>query len=143
MKLKKAMALGFIGTVVGISSQMAYAQQAKKIDLGKREFEANCASCHGMTGKGSGPVTPWLRMSPPDLTTLAKNNQGILPINRLYDSILGDDIKAHGSRDMPVWGQVYRTDAANYYLDVPYDADAYVRVRILSLLEYLNRLQVK
>lgn len=35
MKLQKAMALGLIGAMVGITSQVAYAQQAKtqKIDL--------------------------------------------------------------------------------------------------------------
>ncbi len=38
---------------------------------------------------------------------------------------------------------VYRTDAAGYYGDVPYDADGYVRTRVLSLLEYLSRLQIR
>ena len=29
------------------------------------------------------------------------------------------------------------------YMDVPYDPEVYVRTRILSLVEYLNRLQLK
>lgn len=121
----------------------AQAQTGTRVDPGKREFEARCASCHGVTGKGNGTISDLLRRSPPDLTQLARNNAGILPMERLYQSILGDSVAAHGSRDMPVWGMVYRTDAAGYYGDVPYDAEGYVRTRVLSLLEYLSRLQVR
>ncbi len=116
--------------------------QTRGVDLGKREFEASCASCHGVNGKGSGTVTPWLRKSPPDLTTLSKSNSGIFPMDRLYKSISGEDTTAHGSREMPVWGQVYRMSAAEYYMEQPYNDDAIVRARILSLLEYINRIQV-
>jgi hypothetical protein len=44
---------------------------------------------------------------------------------------------------MPVWGRDYRIKDAEYYADMPYDAQAVVRTRILSLLEYINRLQVR
>lgn len=117
--------------------------QSGKTDFGKREYNANCANCHGLDGKGSGPYSDLLKKSPPNLTTLAKNNGGILPIDRLYQSIVGDNLKAHGSRDMPIWGMDYRVEAANYYMDSKYDPDAYVRVRVLALIEYINRLQVK
>lgn len=116
---------------------------ARAVDLGKVEFESQCASCHGVGGKGNGPVTPWLTKAPPDLTTLAKSNGGVLPMERLYKSISGENVPAHGSRDMPVWGQAYRIKAAEYYMDSPYDAESYVRGRILSLLEYINRIQIK
>lgn len=119
------------------------AQSVRPIDLGKAEFESRCASCHGMNGKGNGPVAELLRKSPPDLTQLAKRNSGVLPMARLYDSITGDGIAAHGTRDMPVWGSVYRETAANYYMDVPYDPEAYTRARVLLLLEYVGRLQQK
>lgn len=124
----------------GISS-LAVAQ-TRGIDIGKREFEQSCASCHGVNGKGSGTVTPWLRKSPPDLTLLSKSNGGIFPMDRLYKSISGEDSSAHGSREMPVWGQVYRMSAAEYYMEQRYNDEAIVRARILSLLEYINRLQV-
>lgn len=53
----------------------AFAQaNTKAIDFGKRQFEANCASCHGVNGKGNGPITDLLKKSPPDLSLLAKNN---------------------------------------------------------------------
>jgi mono/diheme cytochrome c family protein len=112
-------------------------------DFGKREFETNCASCHGVNGKGNGPLVELLRRSPPDLTLLAKNNQGVFPMNRLYQVVEGVGIPAHGARDMPVWGRAYRIEDAQYYMDAPYDPEALVRSRLLALLEYINRLQVR
>jgi mono/diheme cytochrome c family protein len=112
-------------------------------DFGKREFDANCASCHGVDGKGNGPLRELLRRSPPDLTLLAKRNQGVFPMSRLYEVIDGEAVAAHGSRDMPVWGRAYRIQDAEYYMDTQYDAQALVRSRILALLEYINRMQVR
>lgn len=84
-----------------------------------------------------------LRKAPPDLTVLTKTNNGVFPMTRLYEVIEGANVPSHGARDMPIWGQDYRVQAAEYYIDVPYDPEAYVRARILALLEYINRLQVK
>lgn len=122
----------------------ALAQPAtEKIDLGKREFESNCASCHGISGKGNGPVAHLLKKAPADLTLIAKNNGGVFPISRLYEVIDGTGVPSHGTRDMPIWGREYRIQAGEHYGDMPYDPEVYVRARILALLEYINRLQVK
>lgn len=126
---------------VTLGSGVALAQQGGT-DFGKREFEANCASCHGAAGKGDGPFNELLKTRAPDLTTLAKRNNGVFPISRVYTAIDGATA-GHGSREMPVWGQDYRVKAAGYYMDVPYDPEAYVRTRILSLVEYVSRLQAK
>lgn len=113
------------------------------LDQGKREFESNCASCHGTNGKGGGVLVPFLTRSPPDLTLLARNNGGVLPMNRLYDVIDGAEVPVHGSREMPVWGRDYRIKDAEYFMESPYNAEAHVRARILALLEYINRLQAR
>lgn len=120
----------------------AQSAPARKLDFGQQEFQSRCASCHGRDGKGNGPIADLLRKSPPDLTQLSKQNGGIFPISRVYDSIVGDSVQAHGSRDMPVWGQLYRLRAGEHYVDTYYDPEAYVRVRVLALVEYLSRLQV-
>lgn len=59
--------------------------------------------------------------------------------------IEGEDLPAHDSREMPIWGQEYRVEDGQYFLDTvtPYDARAMVRSRILGLLKYINRLQVR
>lgn len=134
-----------LGAAMAVASSLAWAAaQAAKVDLGKQEYNANCASCHGLTGKGDGPTTGYLTKKPTDLTTLAKNNGGVLPVSRLYDSIEGEKLPpGHGTREMPTWGWDYRTRAAEYYVDVPYDANAYVRTRILALVDYIERLQVR
>jgi len=138
-KLNLKVSLSALGLL--LCSGAILAQQ--KADFGKREFESNCASCHGVTGKGGGPTVEFLRRSPPDLTVLSKNNQGVFPINRLYDVIDGANVPSHGTRDMPIWGQVYRIKDAEYFGDVAYDPAAMVRTRILLLLEYIHRLQVR
>ncbi len=124
-------------------------QRIHEPGFGKREFDSNCAACHGMDAKGRGPVAGFLTKNPPDLTLLARGNGGVFPMDRLYRAIDGRDLPdgsqagPHGSREMPIWGRDYRLRDGEYYGDTPYDPDAMVRGRILSLLEYLNRLQVR
>jgi mono/diheme cytochrome c family protein len=68
-------------------------------------FKAYCASCHGENGKGGGPVADSLRMKPADLSTLKQRNRGEFPSYRARKLLDGsDDLPAHGSRRMPVWG---------------------------------------
>ena len=133
--------------MIGASGLASAAEKKLKVDLGKSEYMNSCAFCHGADGKGTGAINDLLKKSPTDLTTLAKNNNGVFPFDRAYAVIDGRAmVKGHGSRDMPAWGNRYSMDsmkAAEYYMDVPYDADMYARARILSLIDYLNRMQVK
>jgi mono/diheme cytochrome c family protein len=121
----------------------AGAQQG--VDLGRQEYLNNCASCHGATAKGDGPLKAWLTKAPSDLTTLARRSGGALPVQLVWEMIDGRsaaDIGPHGSREMPVWGSTFRAQAqAN-----PATAAApewYVRGRIVALIDYLERVQVK
>jgi mono/diheme cytochrome c family protein len=130
----------FVVGALMLGTGVAMAQQ--RVDMGKREYDGNCAACHGTDGKGSGPFVEFLKRSPTDLTTMAKRNGGVFPIARAYDVIEGAGV-GHGTRDMPIWGQDYSIKAAEYYMDVPYNPEVYVRSRILALAEYLSRLQAK
>lgn len=133
------MALGLV-----LTGTAAVAQQ-QKLDLGKQEFEAKCASCHGVSGKGDGPVAAYLNKPPTDLTQLAKKNRGVLPTTRLFEVIEGSSVPSHGTREMPVWGKEFRIEDASFYKEArgSYDAAALVRARILMLLEYIDRLQAR
>ncbi len=126
---------------------MAQAKDPGKFDTGKREYESKCVVCHGPAGKGDGSYAELLKVAASDLTTLRKRNGGVFPVERIYAVIDGrESIKSHGERDMPIWGRDYQKEtlkASEYYVDVPYDMDAYVRARILALVDYLNRLQAK
>lgn len=114
------------------------------IDLGKKEYLNSCAACHGADGKGRTQAADFLKVVPADLSGLAKRNGGVFPIARVYETIDGRlDVKAHGNRDMPIWGQRYTVEAAPIYDDYPHNAEIHVRSRILSLIDYVYRLQVK
>lgn len=134
-------------TMMGAGGFATADDKMLKADLGKREYENSCALCHGKDGKGAGAINDLLKKAPTDLTTLAKMNNGVFPFERVYAVIDGRAmVRAHGERDMPAWGDRYTKDrvkAAEYYRDVPYDAEMYARARILSLIDYLNRIQVK
>jgi mono/diheme cytochrome c family protein len=132
------------GVMIAVSSLALAAGPAKKTDFGKREYDANCAGCHGVKGKGDGQYKPYLTKTPPDLTVLTKNNKGVFPYDRVYAVIDGrQNVPGHGTQDMPVWGADYLAKSAGDYMDVPYDPEIYVRTRILALMDYLERLQVK
>ncbi|HJV85997.1 MAG TPA: cytochrome c [Noviherbaspirillum sp.] len=142
--MKNRMNACLIAVCMAMSTGAAFAQQPKA-DIGKQEYEANCASCHGLSGKGDGPMAGQLRTSPTDLTQLAKKNRGVLPVSRLYEVIEGKNVPSHGSREMPVWGREFQIENAEFYKEArgSYDAAALVRARILMLLEYIDRIQAR
>jgi hypothetical protein len=103
---------------------------------GKDLFKAYCASCHGLDGKGHGPVAAALQGPLADLTTLAKRSGGAVPREEIESMILGGKGSrlAHGSEEMPVWGPVFRK--------VERDRD-FGLLRVRSLVNYLVSLQAK
>ena len=134
-----------VGAVIFGISGISYAQKPpEKFDFGKREYEGQCAVCHGKLGKGDGPYAGIVDTRIADLTTLAKKNNGVFPFQKVYEVVDGrQTVKAHGPRDMPVWGNRYLAASRDAAFDVPYDPEAYVRTRVLALTEYVNRLQAK
>jgi mono/diheme cytochrome c family protein len=118
--------------------------QAAKTDLGKKEYELQCAVCHGMDAKGDGVFNQVLKIVPPDLTVLATKNGGVFPAERISSVIDGRvEIASHGSRDMPIWGNRYAVDAAKHFPDFPYGEEGYIRARVIQLMDYLYRIQQK
>lgn len=117
---------------------------ADKLDIGKVEYDQSCATCHGLDGKGKGSFSEALELSVPDVTSLARRNGGVFPVTRVYDVIDGRElVKAHGTREMPIWGKHYSVGAAPRYDDYAYNPEAAARGRILALIDYLYRLQGK
>jgi hypothetical protein len=101
-----------------------------------REF---CASCHGLTGHGNGPVAASVDQAVPDLTLLAQRHGGIFPVEQVHRLVDGRSVtRAHGSVDMPVWGH-------EFFGFEPDDATHRRRVAELidRLVEYLQSIQRK
>jgi len=74
---------------------------------GKEMYIKYCGSCHGAQGKGDGPAATALKVPPTDLTLLMKNNNGTFPEARFREAVMHGTVAAHGTADMPVWGEVF------------------------------------
>lgn len=102
---------------------------------GKQMFNEYCAVCHGQDGKSGGPAAPALKKKPADLTQLSAHNKGKFPDARVAGYIEGDDsLEAHGSRDMPMWGGVFKSMAGGSDI---------AKLRVANLTAYIKSLQAK
>jgi mono/diheme cytochrome c family protein len=142
MKFRTIAVVHVAAVLIGSS---ATALAADKLDVGKMQYDASCAVCHGSAGKGDGPLKLQLVSRVTDLTALAKNNNGVFPFDRVYQIIDGrQEVKAHGPREMPIWGRAFSMQTSVFFENFPpYDIESNARSRILSLTEYLYRLQAK
>jgi mono/diheme cytochrome c family protein len=99
-------------------------------------YKAYCASCHGVDGKGNGPAAPALKTPASDLTKLASGNGGQFPEMKVYGVIKGDAaVAAHGSKDMPVWGPIFRAVSSG--------REAETHLRLVNLTNHLKSIQAK
>jgi len=106
-------------------------------ESGSGLFRSYCASCHGVSGKGDGPIAANLRIAPADLTLLAKHNHGKFDAEKVRAAIDGRDAqKLHGGSDMPVWGDAFKRSGEGY-------SEAKVKERIDALVEHIESLQAQ
>lgn len=113
------------------------------LELGRRDYLNYCAACHGPDARGDGTLGEFLNIAVPDLTRLSKLNAGIFPEEKVVEVIDGRaDVKVHGMRDMPVWGDWFNREAASS--DTSKAArELVVNDRIASLVNYIKSIQVK
>jgi len=100
---------------------------------GRELFQLYCAVCHGVDGRGDGPAAEAMKRRPPNLTSISKRNGGDFPTFRITRIIDGYEVKAaHGSREMPVWGE--------FFHDMQRD-ETLLKLREHNLVEYIRSLQ--
>jgi mono/diheme cytochrome c family protein len=100
---------------------------------GKEMFANYCASCHGANGKGVGPATIALKTAPPDLTRLAAKNRGVYPEAEVARALQANDVTAHGSQEMPIWGDLFKVFEGG--------SEPLARLRISNLSAYIKSIQ--
>lgn len=107
--------------------------RADDIALGRQIYLERCASCHGLTGEGDGPVARALTTPPANLRRLSERFGNPLPEDQVARFIDGRaEVKAHGPRDMPVWGARFYAETHN---------ERAVRAMIAELIAYLQSIQ--
>lgn len=100
-------------------------------------FRHYCAACHGLDGRGNGPVSEALKRKVPDLTRLSLRNHSSFPAIHVRTVIMfGEDdlLPAHGSKEMPIWGPIFH--------EIEFDQDL-GNVRLENVTEYLESIQRK
>lgn len=130
--------------IASLLSVTAASWAQTSVGLGRVDYRDNCASCHGASGKGDGPLRSFLVQPPSDLTTIAQRNGGTFPrewMGEVIDGRWSGDGGPHGSREMPVWGQEFKARAMTRPGDSAQTAEWSARHRIESLLKYLETVQ--
>jgi len=110
------------------------------VSAGNRTYDRFCSVCHGKDAKGNGQYTENLKVVPTNLTKLASNNNGNFPWIMMYQIIDGNDVSiAHGSREMPIWGELF--DMSTWNKGYTEHSIVITRGRIFELLVYLDFIQ--
>ena len=130
--------LATLGLPVSVPAQSSTPARSHEMEAPAKEmFLQHCASCHGPSGKGDGPVAKALKTQPADLTTLAARNGGQFPEMRVMGAIkAGPRVPAHGSETMPVWGPIFADTESS-------GRGRESQLKIYDLMEYIKTLQVR
>lgn len=113
---------------------LAFAGAPLAMADGAEEFQRHCALCHGLDGRGSGPLAEALKAMPTDLTRLSARAGGEFPATRVADVIRnGGGVLGHGSSAMLAWG--------TYFAEKGQPKVA--KERIGELVAYIKSLQQK
>ena len=133
----KIPAAGLLAVLAALAAPAAGAADYSA-HTGAELYHRFCASCHGKTAEGDGPVARSFAAQVPDLTRIALRHGGKFPDNWVYRVIDGREaLVSHGPRDMPVWGvELWREQGADV------TAGEKTREAIVRLVEYLKSLQL-
>jgi mono/diheme cytochrome c family protein len=136
--MKKGILAGVAVVLLGACASTVERSPAQM--SGMQMYQQLCSSCHGTGGHGDGPVSSLIKIGVPDLTRIAHREGGEFPTEDVRRTIDGRwDRRAHGARDMPVWGwQLYDSESST---DV--QERAIVDSMIGRLVDYLRSIQVE
>ena len=113
---------------------------AEELGYGHAEYLNSCAACHGVGGRGDGPMANDLTTRPADITRLAEQEGGEFPYWRVFAVIDGRFIvPGHGDRDMPIWGRQFLPGEVKVH--GPKGGEKATKERILELTNYVRSLQ--
>ena len=101
---------------------------------GQALYLTHCATCHGASGRGDGPMAQYLRVPPANLAAIAARNKGIFPTATIRRIVDGRQMLAvHGS-GMPIWGDAFSPAGSGAAADV-------AAAKIRAIVTYLESIQ--
>jgi mono/diheme cytochrome c family protein len=146
--MQKRVLIPILAGLIYASTSLAMAQQTtptiKPVPIqptspvsAQQMYSTYCAVCHGTEGYGNGPAASAMKVHPSDLTLLSQVNGGTFPANHVMTVLkFGVENRAHGTPDMPIWGDLMLT----LHGTSP-DNVTVVHQRIVNLTNYLKQMQ--
>ena len=145
----------FLALLLSVASAAVFAGDAVS-DSGKADFVNYCASCHGIDGTGNGPLAPTLKIPASDLTVISKKNGGHFPYTMIRKTIESRELglaRAHGPREMPVWGPVFSQEPEGpvpggasggfYGVSAAQCVNLAAKAKIMNIVDYIESIQKK
>ncbi|WGW05426.1 c-type cytochrome [Tropicibacter oceani] len=113
---------------------------AQDADIGRAQYHTHCATCHGLEGRGDGPMAGVLLVKPVNLTELSVQNGGTFPLERVVMRIDGrEPLVSHGS-PMPVYGDFFE-GAFDVPVKAPSGQPVLTSQPVVDLVAYLREIQ--
>jgi mono/diheme cytochrome c family protein len=123
--------------LLGSAAAVLAAGTSADVTGGRVLYTRYCASCHGMSADGRGPVAGVLRQPPSDLRHLGQRFGTPVVPDRVARFVDGrQEVIAHGPREMPIWGERFAAPE-------PEGGGGAPRIdrRIRSIVAYLETIQ--
>ncbi len=135
MRLRVAVSTAALA-VFWVGAAMAQPKPPTGAEGGELVFRTICASCHGKDARGGGPVAAGLKAKPANLRLIARRRNGTFPADEIAGFVDGRNAPvAHGTREMPVWGEALAPAAPAV------ERELRRKARIEEVVAYLKAIQ--
>jgi mono/diheme cytochrome c family protein len=110
-------------------------KRQEPVRKGQQLYRMHCASCHGVAGRGDGPLAEYLTVPPANLAVIAARNRGVFPTEIVHRIVDGRRVlKTHGDSTMPIWGDAFSLSGSP-------DADKATAEKIRAVVAHVESLQ--
>jgi mono/diheme cytochrome c family protein len=134
---RRARLLAAITITLLAAARAAHAADSPDQDIKRTLYLRYCGACHGPEGKGDGIAAQYMTPRPTDLTQIMKKHDNTYPFKETMQIIDGtNNVRAHGSPDMPVWGEVWHEQSG-----ISPNERAETRGKTMLITEYIFTLQ--
>lgn len=106
---------------------------------GRAVFVKSCSACHGVTGRGDGPLVAELELKPADLTKIAARRDGLWPMVEVMSIIDGYHRRTLPREKMPIFGDL--AEGKLVLFDAGDGRKIPTPVKLIAVANYLETIQ--